>query len=139
MKPLSKFGFCIALMAAVASCQSFEGAFSVDGDMEAAKMAVKMMGATDLTKGKVMIVGATGSIASVCSRLLAQAIHDVVLVFAVDGDPAVGRVVGQMKGFFWRRIHRKRDPGSLSRSFQTRGRSKCICRRSLQRDRRGSA
>ena len=43
-------------------------------------MAVRLMGATDLTKGKVMIVGATGSIASVCSRLLAQAIHDVVLV-----------------------------------------------------------
>ena len=38
------------------------------------------MGATDLTKGKVMIVGATGSIASVCSRLLAQAIKNVVLV-----------------------------------------------------------
>ena len=38
------------------------------------------MGATDLTKGKVMIVGATGSIASVCSRLIAQAIGNVVLV-----------------------------------------------------------
>ncbi len=38
------------------------------------------MGATDLTKGKVMIVGATGSIGAVCSRLLAQAIYDVVLV-----------------------------------------------------------
>jgi predicted amino acid dehydrogenase len=53
---------------------------TVAATLEAAKMAVKMMGATDLTKGKVMIVGATGSIASVCSRLLAQAIHDVVLV-----------------------------------------------------------
>ncbi|MCS6828033.1 MAG: serine carboxypeptidase [Caldilinea sp.] len=48
--------------------------------LEAAKQAVKLMGATDLTKGKVMIVGATGSIASVCSRLVAQAIKDVVLV-----------------------------------------------------------
>jgi FlaA1/EpsC-like NDP-sugar epimerase len=38
------------------------------------------MGATDLTRGKVMIVGATGSIGSVCSRLIAQAIQDVVLV-----------------------------------------------------------
>lgn len=48
--------------------------------LEAAKHAVQLMGATDLTKGKVMIVGATGSIASVCSRLLAQAIGNVVLV-----------------------------------------------------------
>lgn len=53
---------------------------TVSMTLEAAKEAVKMMGATDLSKGKVMIVGATGSIASVCSRLLAQAIHDVVLV-----------------------------------------------------------
>ncbi len=48
--------------------------------LEAAKEAVKLMGATDLTKGKAMIVGATGSIASVCARLLAQAIGEVVLV-----------------------------------------------------------
>ncbi len=48
--------------------------------LEAAKEAVKMMGATDLSQGKAMIVGATGSIASVCSRLLAQAIGNVVLV-----------------------------------------------------------
>ncbi len=48
--------------------------------LEAAKEAVRLMGATDLTKGKVMIVGATGSIASVCSRLIAQAIGNVVLV-----------------------------------------------------------
>ena len=48
--------------------------------LEAAKKAVQLMGATDLTKGKAMIVGATGSIASVCSRLIAQAIGNVVLV-----------------------------------------------------------
>jgi predicted amino acid dehydrogenase len=48
--------------------------------LEAAKQAVIKMGATDLTKGKVMIIGATGSIGSVCARLLAQAIFDVVLV-----------------------------------------------------------
>jgi predicted amino acid dehydrogenase len=48
--------------------------------LEAAKQAVQLMGATDLTKGKAMIVGATGSIASVCSRLIAQAIGNVVLV-----------------------------------------------------------
>jgi predicted amino acid dehydrogenase len=48
--------------------------------LEAAKQAVIRMGATDLTRGKVMIIGATGSIGAVCSRLLAQAILDVVLV-----------------------------------------------------------
>lgn len=53
---------------------------TVSMTLEAAKEAVKMMGATDLSQGKAMIVGATGSIASVCSRLLAQAIHNVVLV-----------------------------------------------------------
>jgi predicted amino acid dehydrogenase len=53
---------------------------TVAATLEAAKQAVVNMGATDLTKGKVMIIGATGSIGSVCSRLLAQAIYDVVLV-----------------------------------------------------------
>lgn len=53
---------------------------TVAATLEAAKQAVIQMGATDLTRGKVMIVGATGSIGSVCARLLAQAIHDVVLV-----------------------------------------------------------
>ncbi|MCB9008272.1 MAG: serine carboxypeptidase [Ardenticatenaceae bacterium] len=53
---------------------------TVAATLEAAKQAVINMGATDLTKGKVMIIGATGSIGSVCSRLLAQAIYDVVLV-----------------------------------------------------------
>jgi len=48
--------------------------------LEAAKQAVKQMGVTDLTQGKVMMVGATGAIASVCSRLVAQAIKNVVLV-----------------------------------------------------------
>lgn len=53
---------------------------TVAATLEAAKQAVIKMGATDLTKGKVMVIGATGSIGSVCSRLLAQAIYDVVLV-----------------------------------------------------------
>jgi predicted amino acid dehydrogenase len=53
---------------------------TVAATLEAAKQAVIKMGAEDLTKGKAMIVGATGSIASVCARLLAQAIGDVVLV-----------------------------------------------------------
>jgi predicted amino acid dehydrogenase len=53
---------------------------TVAATLEAAKQAVIQMGATDLSKGKAMIVGATGSIGAVCARLLAQAIHDVVLV-----------------------------------------------------------
>jgi predicted amino acid dehydrogenase len=53
---------------------------TVAATLEAAKQAVIKMGATDLTKGKVMVIGATGSIGSVCARLLAQAIFDVVLV-----------------------------------------------------------
>jgi predicted amino acid dehydrogenase len=53
---------------------------TVAATLEAAKRAVVLMGRTDLTKGRVMIVGASGSIASVCSRLLAQAIFDVALV-----------------------------------------------------------
>ena len=53
---------------------------TVSATLEAAKQAVIKMGVTDLTKGKVMIIGATGSIGAICSRLLAQAIFDVVLV-----------------------------------------------------------
>jgi predicted amino acid dehydrogenase len=53
---------------------------TVAATLEAAKQAVIQMGATDLTKGKVMVIGATGSIGAVCARLLAQAIYDVVLV-----------------------------------------------------------
>jgi predicted amino acid dehydrogenase len=53
---------------------------TVAATLEAAKQAVITMGATDLTTGKAMIVGATGSIGAVCARLLAQAIHNVVLV-----------------------------------------------------------
>jgi predicted amino acid dehydrogenase len=53
---------------------------TVVATLEAAKQAVIKMGAEDLTKGRVMVIGATGSIGAVCSRLLAQAICDVVLV-----------------------------------------------------------
>lgn len=53
---------------------------TVAATLEAAKQAVLKMGATDLTKGKAMVIGATGSIGSVCSRLIAQAIFNVVLV-----------------------------------------------------------
>jgi predicted amino acid dehydrogenase len=53
---------------------------TVAATLEAAKQAVIKMGIQDLTRGKVMVIGATGSIGSVCARLLAQAIYDVVLV-----------------------------------------------------------
>lgn len=53
---------------------------TVAATLEAAKQAMIKMGTTDLTRGKAMVVGATGSIGSVCARLLAQAINDVVLV-----------------------------------------------------------
>ena len=53
---------------------------TVAATLEAAKMAVRWMGVEDLSKGRAMVIGATGSIASVCARLLAQAVHDVVLV-----------------------------------------------------------
>ena len=53
---------------------------TVAATLEAAKQAVRRMGIEDLTHGRVMIIGATGSIGAVCSRLLAQAIRDVVLV-----------------------------------------------------------
>lgn len=53
---------------------------TVAATLEAAKIAMRLMGTEDLTRGRAMIVGATGSIASVCARLLAQAVKDVVLV-----------------------------------------------------------
>ncbi len=53
---------------------------TVAATLEAAKQAVIKMGAKDLTRGKAMVIGATGSIGSVCARLLAQAIYDVILV-----------------------------------------------------------
>jgi predicted amino acid dehydrogenase len=53
---------------------------TVAATLEAAKQAALKMGATDLRHGKALVVGATGSIGAVCARLLAQAIHDVVLV-----------------------------------------------------------
>jgi predicted amino acid dehydrogenase len=53
---------------------------TVAATLEAAKQAVIRMGTRDLTRGRAMIVGATGAIGSVCSRLIAAAIRDVVLV-----------------------------------------------------------
>ncbi|MFN8486416.1 MAG: serine carboxypeptidase [Caldilineaceae bacterium] len=53
---------------------------TVAATLETAKQALIKLGAKDLTKGKAMVVGATGSIGSVCSRLLAQALGEVTLV-----------------------------------------------------------
>jgi predicted amino acid dehydrogenase len=53
---------------------------TVSATLEAAKQAVRWMGKEDLSQGRAMVVGATGSIGSVCARLLAQAVRDVVLV-----------------------------------------------------------
>jgi predicted amino acid dehydrogenase len=53
---------------------------TVAATLEAAKLAVLKMGAQDLTRGRALVIGATGSIGAVSSRLLAQAILDVVLV-----------------------------------------------------------
>jgi predicted amino acid dehydrogenase len=53
---------------------------TIAATLETAKLAAKRMGWKDLARGKAMIVGATGSIGSVCSRLLAAAVKDVVLV-----------------------------------------------------------
>ena len=53
---------------------------TIAATLETAKLAAKRMGWRDLSHTKAMIVGATGSIGSVCSRLLAAAVKDVVLV-----------------------------------------------------------
>ncbi len=53
---------------------------TIAATLETAKLTAKRMGWKDLARGKAMIVGATGSIGSVCSRLLAAAVKDVVLV-----------------------------------------------------------
>jgi predicted amino acid dehydrogenase len=53
---------------------------TVSATLETAKQAVIKLGARDLAHGNAMVVGATGSIGSVCSRLLAQALGGVTLV-----------------------------------------------------------
>ncbi len=53
---------------------------TVAATLETGKVAARRMGYGDLTHGRAMVVGATGSIGSVCSRLLARAIRNVVLV-----------------------------------------------------------
>lgn len=52
---------------------------TVAATLEAAKRAVVLMGGRP-DQGRAVVIGATGSIGSVCARLLALAIRDVVLV-----------------------------------------------------------
>jgi predicted amino acid dehydrogenase len=53
---------------------------TIAATLETAKLAARRIGWRDLASGRAMIVGATGSIGSVCSRLLAAAVRDVVLI-----------------------------------------------------------
>lgn len=53
---------------------------TVAAALEAAKEGARRMGIEDLAHGRAMVIGATGSIGTVCSRLLALATGDVVLV-----------------------------------------------------------
>lgn len=52
---------------------------TVAATLEAAKRAVRLMGGP-VDKGRAVVIGATGSIGSVCARLIAQAVGDIVLV-----------------------------------------------------------
>jgi len=61
---------------------------TVAATLEAAKLALRGMGKEDLTRGRAMVIGATGSIGSACARLLAQAIRDVVLV-SIEPDKLI--------------------------------------------------
>ena len=53
---------------------------TIAATLETAKQAAIRLGWPSLARGRAMIVGATGAIGSVCSRLLAAAVKDVVLV-----------------------------------------------------------
>ncbi len=53
---------------------------TIAATLETAKITARRMGFPDLAHGKAMVVGATGAIGSVCARLLAAAVEDVVLV-----------------------------------------------------------
>lgn len=61
---------------------------TISATLETAKLTAKRLGWPDLARGRAMIVGATGAIGSVCSRLLAAAVRDVVLV-SIEPDRLV--------------------------------------------------
>lgn len=54
-------------------------ALTVAATLETAKRAILMMGGR-VDRGQAVVIGATGSIGAACARLLAMAIHDVVIV-----------------------------------------------------------
>jgi predicted amino acid dehydrogenase len=53
---------------------------TIAATLETAKLTAMRLGWPSLARGRAMVVGATGSIGSVCARLLAAAVKDVVLV-----------------------------------------------------------
>lgn len=53
---------------------------TVAATLEAAKQALRAMGALEPERCRAMVVGATGSIGAVCARLLARTVRNVVLV-----------------------------------------------------------
>jgi len=53
---------------------------TIAATLETAKLTAIRLGWPSLARGKAMVVGATGAIGSVCARLLAAAVKDVVLV-----------------------------------------------------------
>lgn len=67
---------------------------TVAATLETAKQAVVKMGNSldDAHTGNVMVIGATGSIGSVCSRLLAQAVPNITLV-----APRPEKLIGLMR------------------------------------------
>ncbi len=53
---------------------------TVAATLETSKAAARRLHGDDISAGRAMVVGATGAIGSVCSRLIASAIRDIVLV-----------------------------------------------------------
>jgi predicted amino acid dehydrogenase len=76
-KVVGDAGMTVAYKADIAVTSG--NSLTVVATLEAAKQAVLKMGGR-VDEGRAVVIGATGSIGSVCSRLIAQAIHDVVLV-----------------------------------------------------------
>jgi predicted amino acid dehydrogenase len=53
---------------------------TVAATLEAAKQAAALMGHEDVSTLKAMVIGATGSIGSVCARMIARSVPDISLV-----------------------------------------------------------
>jgi predicted amino acid dehydrogenase len=73
---------------------------TIAATLETAKLTALRMGWPDLSHARAMIVGATGAIGSVCSRLLAAAVRDVVLV-SIEPDRLVAlreKIQGEIPG-----------------------------------------